>query len=101
VLTQEQLRHSLFPLGDTTKDRVRAEAEDRGLAVASKPDSHDICFVADGDTPGWLHDRLGSRPGNIVDEDGAVLREHDGAFAYTIGQRRGLNLATPAPDGKA
>ncbi|MGH3425695.1 MAG: tRNA 2-thiouridine(34) synthase MnmA, partial [Nocardioidaceae bacterium] len=100
VLTQEQLRHSLFPLGDTTKDLVRAEADRRGLAVASKPDSHDICFIADGDTPGWLHERLGSRPGSVVDESGGVLREHDGAFAFTIGQRRGLRLGTPAPDGK-
>ncbi|MGH3423432.1 MAG: aminomethyltransferase beta-barrel domain-containing protein, partial [Nocardioidaceae bacterium] len=89
-----------FPLGDTTKDLVRAEADRRGLAVASKPDSHDICFIADGDTPGWLRERLGSRPGSVVDESGGVLREHDGAFAFTIGQRRGLRLGTPAPDGK-
>ena len=100
VLTKDQLRHSMFPLGDTTKDVVRAEAERRDLAVARKPDSHDICFIADGDTPGWLHDRLGSEPGTIVDESGTPLREHDGAFAFTIGQRRGLHLGTPAPDGK-
>src|SRR5699024_6112439 len=73
VLTQHQLRHSLFPLGGTTKDEVRTEAAERGISVASKPDSHDICFVADGDTPGWLHEKIGSRPGSIVNTDGEVL----------------------------
>ncbi len=100
VLTQEQLRHSHFPLGGSLKTEVREEAARRGLQVATKPDSHDICFVADGDNAGWLADRLGPRPGAIVDEDGAVLREHDGAYAFTIGQRRGLRLGVPADDGK-
>ncbi|TXL61206.1 tRNA 2-thiouridine(34) synthase MnmA [Aeromicrobium terrae] len=100
VLTQEQLAHSHFPLGDTDKPAVRAEAERRGLTVAHKPDSHDICFVADGDNAGWLRDKLGPRPGTVVDEDGEVLREHDGAYAFTIGQRRGLRLGVPADDGK-
>lgn len=100
VLTQDQLRHSHFPLGDSLKTDVRAEAAERGLQVATKPDSHDICFVADGDNAGWLADKLGPRPGTIVDEDGTVLREHDGAYAYTIGQRRGLRLGVPADDGK-
>ena len=100
VLTQDQLKHSLFPLGDTTKDIVRVEAHRRGLSVAGKPDSHDICFISDGDTSGWLHDKLGTKPGTIVDEEGDVLREHAGAFAFTIGQRRGLHLGTPAADGK-
>lgn len=100
VLTADQLAHSLFPLGTDTKDEVRREAERRGLQVARKPDSHDICFVADGDTPGWLHDKLGTKPGVIVDEEGEVLRAHDGAFAYTIGQRRGLRLGRPAADGR-
>jgi tRNA-specific 2-thiouridylase len=100
VLTQQQLAHSLFPLGDTSKPVVRAEAERRGLQVAAKPDSHDICFIADGDNAGWLTDKLGPRPGTIVDESGQVLREHDGAYAFTIGQRRGLQLGIPADDGK-
>jgi tRNA-specific 2-thiouridylase len=100
VLTQEQLAHSLFPLGDSDKTAVRAEAAARGLLVADKPDSHDICFVADGDNAGWLRDKLGPRPGTVVDEDGEVLREHDGAYAFTIGQRRGLRLGVPADDGK-
>jgi tRNA-uridine 2-sulfurtransferase len=100
VLTQEQLRHSMFPLGDTPKEQVRAEAARRGLAVADKPDSHDICFIADGDTAGFLHRELGSRPGELVDMDGEPVGSHDGAYAFTVGQRRGLRLGRPAPDGK-
>ncbi|WP_020691715.1 tRNA 2-thiouridine(34) synthase MnmA [Aeromicrobium massiliense] len=100
VLTQEQLAHSLFPLGGSVKTDVRAEAAERGLQVATKPDSHDICFVADGDNAGWLAEKLGPRPGSVVDEQGTVLREHDGAYAFTIGQRRGLRLGVPADDGK-
>src|SRR6201994_1831059 len=67
VLTPEQLAHAIFPLGDTTKHDVRAEAARRGLAVADKPDSHDICFIADGDTRGFLSRRLGDSAGEIVD----------------------------------
>jgi tRNA-specific 2-thiouridylase len=101
VLTAAQLRHAIFPLGDTTKAGVRAEAADRGLAVADKPDSHDICFIADGDTRSFLGERLGTAPGPIVDaQTGAVLGEHGGAHGYTIGQRKGLDLRTPAPDGR-
>lgn len=102
VLDDRQLAHALFPLGDTvtTKDEIRAEAERRGLAVAKKPDSHDICFIADGDTQGFLADRLGRSEGDIVDESGNVLGTHEGAFGYTIGQRKGLRIGTPAPDGK-
>jgi tRNA-uridine 2-sulfurtransferase len=101
VLTQEQLRHSLFPLGDTPKAEVRAEAAARGLLVADKPDSHDICFISDGDTGGWLREKLGSATGAFVDhESGEVLGTHEGSFAYTIGQRRGLRIGTPAPDGR-
>ena len=100
VLDQEQLAHSVFPLGDSRKEDVRREAAARGLLVADKPDSHDICFVADGDNAGWLRDKIGPRPGTVVDEEGSVLREHDGAYAFTIGQRRGLRLGVPANDGK-
>ncbi|MBA2560826.1 MAG: tRNA 2-thiouridine(34) synthase MnmA [Propionibacteriales bacterium] len=100
VLTQPQLAHSLFPLGDITKDAVRREAQRRGLAVAAKPDSHDICFIPDGDTAGWLRDRLGSGTGDIVDVAGEVLGDHDGSFGFTIGQRRGLRIDRPAADGK-
>jgi tRNA-uridine 2-sulfurtransferase len=105
VLTQDQLRHSLFPLGDTTKAEIRVEAASRGLLVAEKPDSHDICFVSDGDNAGWLREKLGERAPNhggaIVDgESGAELGRHDGTYGFTIGQRRGLRLGTPAADGK-
>ncbi|ACY99102.1 MULTISPECIES: tRNA 2-thiouridine(34) synthase MnmA [Thermomonospora] len=100
VCTPEQLAHAIFPLGDTTKAEIRREAERRGLAVADKPDSHDICFIADGDTRAFLAERLGTAPGPIVDETGQVVGEHQGAYAYTIGQRRGLRLGRPAPDGR-
>jgi tRNA-specific 2-thiouridylase len=101
VLTAEQLAYSMFPLGEMTKDQVRQEAARRGFAVAAKPDSYDICFIPDGDTHGYLLDKLGARTGSVVDaQSGAVLAEHDGYFAYTIGQRKGLNLHVPAPDGR-
>jgi tRNA-specific 2-thiouridylase len=100
VLTSDQLSHAMFPLGDTPKVQVRAEAARRGLAVADKPDSHDVCFIADGDTKGFLAKHMGQAPGQIVDTSGAVLGEHDGAYAFTVGQRKGLRLGTPAGDGK-
>ncbi|WP_122817007.1 tRNA 2-thiouridine(34) synthase MnmA [Nocardioides pantholopis] len=105
VLDQDQLRHSLFPLGDTPKSEVRAEAARRGLLVADKPDSHDICFVADGDNAGWLREKLGERAPNhggpIVDDaTGAELGRHEGTYGFTIGQRKGLRIGRPAPDGK-
>ncbi|MDX6739000.1 tRNA 2-thiouridine(34) synthase MnmA [Actinocorallia sp. A-T 12471] len=100
VCTREQLRHALFPLGDTTKAEIRAEAARRDLLVADKPDSHDICFIADGDTRGFLASRLGTAKGPIVDESGEVVGEHEGAYGFTVGQRKGLRIGTPAPDGK-
>ena len=100
VLNREQLQGAFFPLGDTAKDDVRKEAAARGLTVANKPDSHDICFVPSGDNAGWLRDRLGSETGPIVDETGKKLGEHKGAYTYTIGQRRGLGITTPTPTGE-
>ncbi|GAA2232344.1 tRNA 2-thiouridine(34) synthase MnmA [Herbiconiux moechotypicola] len=101
VLTAEQLAHCLFPLGATpSKAEIRAEAAARGFSVASKPDSHDICFIPDGDTSGWLAERVGTATGEIVDRSGAVVGSHEGAHAFTVGQRRGLNLGRPAPDGR-
>ncbi|HLH58734.1 MAG TPA: tRNA 2-thiouridine(34) synthase MnmA [Streptosporangiaceae bacterium] len=100
VLTRDQLAHAMFPLGDTTKAQVRAEAARRGLGVADKPDSHDVCFIADGDTRGFLAGQLGAAPGPIVDSSGAALGTHDGAYAFTVGQRRGLRLDRPAADGR-
>lgn len=100
VLTQAQLRRSLFPLYGTVKADVRAEAEALGLRVASKPDSHDICFIADGDTAGFLDRALGERPGEVVDAAGAVLGTHGGHHRFTVGQRKGLRLGVPAADGQ-
>ncbi|MGN6474996.1 MAG: tRNA 2-thiouridine(34) synthase MnmA [Mycobacteriales bacterium] len=100
VLRPDQIAAALFPLGDSRKSEVRAEAARRGLAVADKPDSHDICFIPSGDTAGYLQSRLGAAPGDIVDESGEVLGRHDGAFAFTVGQRRGLGLTTPTADGR-
>jgi tRNA-specific 2-thiouridylase len=101
VLTPAQLAGAVLPLGRMTKDEVRAEAARRGLAVADKPDSHDVCFIADGDTSGFLRRHLGEQPGPVVDAlTGAVVGSHGGAYGYTVGQRRGLALAVPAPDGR-
>ncbi|MGZ4601826.1 MAG: tRNA 2-thiouridine(34) synthase MnmA [Oryzihumus sp.] len=100
VLTEDQLACSFFPLGDTTKPQIREEAAERGFYVAKKPDSHDICFIADGDTKKWLTQRLGEQPGDIVDTDGTVVGRHQGAYAYTVGQRRGLALGRPAAGGQ-
>ncbi len=100
VLTADQLRRAVFPIGDTPKPEVRAEAARRGLAVAEKPDSHDICFIPSGDTRAFLGARIGVRRGPVVDAQGAVLAEHDGVHGFTIGQRKGLGIAAPGPDGR-
>ena len=100
VLDEDQLARSFFPLGDTAKPQIREEAAARGFFVASKPDSHDVCFIPDGNTRKWLTDRLGERPGNIVDSDGTTVGEHAGAYAFTVGQRRGLHLGQPATGGE-
>lgn len=101
VSGREGLSRALFPLGDApSKAAVRAEADRLGLPVAGKPDSYDICFVADGDTRGFLASHLGSRPGALVSPDGEVLGEHSGYFGFTVGQRKGLGLTRPAPDGR-
>lgn len=100
-LTAEQLSHAMFPLGDTTKDDVRVEAEARGLSVANKPDSHDICFIPDGDTQKFLAGRMETRPGLLIDDEtGAVLGRHAGVHEFTVGQRKGLGIDGPAPDGR-
>lgn len=101
VMGPDRLARAMFPLGEVaSKDEVRAEAARRGLSVSAKPDSYDICFVADGDTQGFLRERLGSQPGDVVDVDGVVVGAHDGAYAYTVGQRKGLAIGRPAPDGR-
>ncbi|MGI9123912.1 MAG: tRNA 2-thiouridine(34) synthase MnmA, partial [Mycobacterium sp.] len=99
VLTAEQLRHAVFPIGDTAKTAIRAEAADRGFSVAAKPDSHDICFIPSGDTQAFLGARIGVRPGAVVDAEGSVLARHDGEHGFTIGQRKGLGIPGPGSDG--
>ncbi|SDF66920.1 tRNA 2-thiouridine(34) synthase MnmA [Pseudonocardia oroxyli] len=100
VLRPDQLAHAMFPVGDTEKPAIRAEAAALGLRTAAKPDSHDICFIPDGDTRGFLRERLGDRPGSLVDESGEVLGTHDGVHGFTVGQRKGLGLDRPAADGR-
>ena len=100
VLTATQLRHAAFPVGDTPKPQIREEAARRGLTVADKPDSHDICFIPSGDTQAFLGARIGVRRGTVVDAAGAVLAEHEGVHGFTIGQRKGLGIAGPGPDGR-
>jgi tRNA-specific 2-thiouridylase len=79
---------------------VRAEAAERGFSVANKPDSYDICFIPDGDTRGWLGERVAPATGDILDREGNKLGEHEGAVAFTVGQRKGLSIGIPAADGK-
>jgi tRNA-specific 2-thiouridylase len=101
VLTTKELKHAYFPIGaSASKDDIRAEASARGLAVANKPDSYDICFIPEGDTQDWLAERLGSTAGEIVDTEGNVLGKHQGAHGFTVGQRKGLQLGKPAADGR-
>ena len=100
VLTAGQVAHLSLPLGGSTKGEVRTEALARGLPVASKPDSLDICFIPATGVTNFLVERLGERPGAIVDADGTVVGTHHGAYRFTVGQRRGLRLGRPAPDGR-
>ena len=93
MATPDQLSHSLFPVGEVPKHEVRGLAEQFGLRVATKPDSHDVCFIPDGDTAAYLARHLPVVPGDIVDVTGEVLGRHDGIWHYTVGQRRGLGLA--------
>jgi tRNA-specific 2-thiouridylase len=86
-----------FPLGDLTKDEVRAHAKRLGLPNAEKPESQEICFVPDGDYAGFVAARATSEPGEIVDEGGRVVGQHDGVHRFTIGQRRGLRVAAGEP----
>ena len=100
VLTAKQLRHAAFPIGDTPKSQIRAEAARRGFGVAEKPDSHDICFIPSGDTQAFLGARIGVRRGSVIDQGGTVLAGHNGVHGFTIGQRMGLGIPGPGPDGQ-
>ncbi len=99
TLTQEQLSHVLFPLGELTKDEVRAIAREQGFASANKPESQDICFVPDGDYASFIERFSGKTypEGQFVDLQGNVLGTHGGLIRYTVGQRKGLGLALPEP----
>lgn len=98
-LRQDQLAHARFPLGELTKPQVRAVARSLGLATADKPESQEICFVPGGDYRAELRRRAGWRPepGPLVDADGTTLGEHEGAAAFTVGQRKGLGVALGEP----
>lgn len=98
-LTQEQLSHTLMPVGDYTKDKIREIAKEIGLNVAAKPDSQDICFVPDNDYAGYLEKFAGVEPreGNFVTKDGTIIGRHKGIIHYTIGQRKGLGLSMGHP----
>lgn len=109
-LTQEQLAHTLFPLGDLTKSEVRKLAADAGFSNAERAESQDICFVLDGDYRAFIkrwHDRKngpssactsqGFAPGPVVNADGKVIGEHTGLLGYTVGQRKGIGIAAAEP----
>ena len=98
-LTQEQLSHTLMPVGAYTKDQIRAFAEEAGLPVAHKPDSQDICFVPDGDYTAFIEriTKNKPRPGKFIHQNGQVLGTHQGLIHYTIGQRKGLGIAYEYP----
>lgn len=97
MLNQDTLRHLLFPLGNYTKTQVREMARRRGLTVADRPESQDLCFLADGNYRRFLRREAPEavRPGPIVDRSGRVLGQHKGLPFYTVGQRRGLGIAAP------
>ena len=96
TLTQAQLSRAMFPVGALDKHAVRALARELGLSVAEKPDSHEICFVADGDHAAFLERHGGlPAPGAILDVGGAVVGTHGGVHRFTVGQRKGLGLSSP------
>lgn len=98
-LTQDQLSHTLMPVGDYDKPHIRQIAEEIGLPVATKHDSQDICFVPDHDYASFITQETGkeSKPGNFVDEEGNVMGQHRGLIHYTIGQRKGLGISSTTP----
>lgn len=99
MLTQEQLAHTIFPLGEYTKDQVRKMARERGLEVANKPDSQEICFVPNNDYASFVQERSDSpiKQGNFIDLSGKILGKHRGIIHYTVGQRKGLGVTFGKP----
>lgn len=99
-LTQEQLAHTLMPVGEYTKEEIRAIADRIRLPVADKPDSQEICFIPDHDYGGFIERMAGEKTpagGNFVTADGQIIGTHKGIAHYTVGQRKGLNLAMGRP----
>lgn len=98
-LTQDQLAHTIFPLGPYAKEQVREIAEEKGFVNAKKHDSQDICFIPDGDYKRFIEEygKVTSEPGNFVTEDGQIFGQHKGIIHYTIGQRKGLGISAKAP----
>lgn len=98
-LTQEQLAHTMFPLGGLTKDQVRKIAEEHGFVNSAKKDSQDICFIPDGNYKRFMKEQyhVDVGPGDFVDKSGKVLGTHQGYYGYTIGQRKGLGIAAEQP----
>lgn len=93
-MTQEQLAHTLFPLGEYTKEEIRKKAEKHGLVTAQKSDSQDICFIPDGNHLKFIEEYSGEKigVGNILDINGNIIGQHNGYYKYTIGQRKGINV---------
>ena len=102
TLTQDQLKHCLFPIGNYTKLQVRALAKKYDLPTAEKPDSQGVCFVGEIDVAEFLKEKLGKNPGPIKTIDGKIIGTHDGAIFYTIGQRKGIGIkgSLPGEQGK-
>ncbi len=105
-MTQKQLSVAMFPLGEMTKDEVRARARAAGLPTSDKPESQEICFIPDNDYVRFIEDYLGEagtrdvrlpEGGEIVGVDGGVIGAHDGTHRFTVGQRRGLGISAPEP----
>jgi tRNA-specific 2-thiouridylase len=96
-IPKELLERTVFPLGEYRKTEVRRIAEERGLAVAYTPESQDICFIPDGDYRGFIRKKLAAQPGDVVDQEGAVLGRHEGVVDFTVGQRRGIRVSAPTP----
>ena len=99
MLTQEQLSDIIFPIGDFTKEKIRAIASEKNIILKDKPDSQEICFIPANDYISFLENRSGKEPepGDIVDSSGRILGRHNGIYRYTIGQRRGMGISAPYP----
>lgn len=95
-LSQEMLARSMFPIGGYTKAEIKKVVADHGLVTANRPDSQDVCFLPDGDHKGFITANYGAEPcpGSFISTEGRILGAHDGAFSYTIGQRRGLGVSS-------